>query len=160
MKDRQGAYHLFVYDAAKAMWHREDNLRAMSFCSFSGEMYAIDWDSGKIITMTGSGDTLEKKVKWMAQTGPIGTDSPDMKYISKILIRMSLGMGSSVRFLAQYDSKGAWSHLGTVVGTNLRSFSIPVKPFRCDHLRLRIEGEGDARIYSITKTIEQGSDIS
>jgi hypothetical protein len=25
---------------------------------------------------------------------------------------------------------------------------------------LRIEGEGDARIYSITKTIEQGSDIS
>lgn len=159
MADPQGDYHLFVYDTVKDMWHREDNFRGTAFCAFQGELYAIDADTGKILAMLGSGEAGEQKVKWMVQTGPLGTDSPDTKYISKLLIRMSLSLGSRVRFLAQYDSMGAWEHMGTMVGRNLRSFSIPVIPVRCDHLRLRIEGEGEAKIYSITRTIEQGSDI-
>ena len=43
--------------------------------------------------------------------------------------------------------------------TKLRSFSVPLRPRRCDHFRLRIVGEGDAKIYSISKTIEQGGDL-
>ena len=46
-----------------------------------------------------------------------------------------------------------------MTGNNLRSFAVPIRPRRCDHLRLRIEGEGDAKIFSIAKTIEIGSDI-
>ena len=155
MKDAAGTWNLFVYDASKGMWHKEDNLKADAFCSCRGEMYAIS--GNQIITMQGS---AEKTVKWMAQTGPIGTDSPDMKYISKLTIRMSMELGTRVRFLVQYDSIGGWDHICTLTGKNLRSFSVPIQPRRCDHFRLRIEGEGEARIYSITKTIEQGSDIS
>ena len=160
MADMAGAYHLFVYDTAKGMWHREDHFRAVAFAAHQGELYAIDGADGAIITMLGSGEEAEKKLHWLVQTGPMGTDSPDMKYISKLLIRMSLGLGSRVRFLAQYDSMGAWEHLGTVVGTNLKTFSLPIKPVRCDHMRLRIDGEGDCKIYSITRTIEKGSDVS
>ena len=158
MKDRAGQWHLFVYDVAKAMWHREDEFHAVDFASWSGELYAIDYDTRKILTMLGVG--TEEKVKWMVQTGPMGTDMPDMKYISRLTVRMTLPQGSRVKFLAQYDSVGGWEPLGTMVGTNLRSASIPIRPRRCDHMRIRIEGEGDARIYSITKTIEQGSEIS
>jgi hypothetical protein len=147
-----------VYDVAKAMWHKEDDLRVDSFCSYKENMYALEHDTGDIIIMNSSED--RERVKWMAQTGPIGTDMPDMKYISRLTIRMSMDMGTRVRFLVQYDSMGGWEHLCNMTGTNLRSFSIPIRPRRCDHLRLRIEGEGAARIYSITKTIEQGSDIS
>lgn len=160
MQDMKGAWHLFVYDTAKGMWHKEDDLHADCFCSCREEMYCIDHDSRKIITMLGSGTQDKGKVKWMAQTGPIGTDMPDMKYISRLVIRMSMAIGARVRFMVQYDSMGGWEHLCTMTGTDLRSFSLPVRPRRCDHLRLRIEGEGEARIYSITKTIEQGSDIS
>jgi hypothetical protein len=160
MKGTEDAWHLFVFDAAKGMWHKEDDLRADCFCSYHGEMYAIDHETKKIITMLGSGTQDSENVKWMAQTGPIATDMPDMKYISRLVIRMSLAFGTRVRFMVQYDSMGGWDHLCTLTGTNLRSFSIPIKPRRCDHLRLRIEGVGEARIYSITKTIEQGSDIS
>jgi hypothetical protein len=158
MKDVANTWHLFVYDTAKGMWHKEDNLKADAFCSCRGEMYAIS--GGQIITMQGTGDIHEKSVQWMAQTGPIGTDSPDMKYVSKLTIRMSLAIGTTVRFQMQYDSMGGWEHIGTMTGKSLRSFSVPIQPRRCDHFRLRIEGEGEARIYSITKTIEQGSDIS
>ena len=158
MKDAAGTWNLFVYDTAKGMWHKEDNLKADAFCSCRGEMYAIN--GSQIIALQGTGDIHEQSVQWMAQTGPMGTESPDMKYISKLTIRMSLDIGTTVRFLVQYDSIGGWEHIGTMTGKSLRSFSVPIQPRRCDHFRLRIEGEGDARIYSITKTIEQGSDIS
>ena len=160
MEDTLGAWHLFVYDTARGMWHREDSLRADCFCSCREEMYCIDHDSQKIITMLGSGTRDTGKVQWMAQTGPIGTSMPDMKYVSRLLVRMSLDIGTRVQILVQYDSMGSWEHLGQLNGTSMRSFVIPLRPRRCDHFRLRIKGEGDARIYSITKTIEQGSDIS
>ena len=160
MEDSTGTYHLFVCDTAKGMWHKEDNLRADAFCSCREELYCIDHDTRKIITMLGSGTQDADKVDWMVQTGIIGTDMPDMKYISRLTVRMSLEVGARVRFFAQYNSMGGWEQLGAISGTNMRSFSIPIRPKRCDHFRLRIEGTGDAKIYSITKTIEQGSDIS
>ena len=160
MRDSKDNWHLFVYDTTRGMWHREDDLRADCFCSCREELYAIDHDTRKIITMLGSGTQDRGKVKWMVQTGVIGTDMPDMKYVSRLLVRLSLEIGARVRLFAQYNSTGGWESLGTFTGTDLRSFSLPVRPRRCDHLRLRIEGEGDAKIYSITKTIDQGSDIS
>jgi hypothetical protein len=94
----------------------------------------------------------------MAETGMIGTDSPDKKYVSRLTIRMALDRGSEVAFYAQYDSFGEWHYLSSMVGSSLRTFTTPVRPRRCDHFRLRIVGKGDAKIYSIAKTIEQGSD--
>ena len=153
-----GGYHLFVYDASKGMWHREDDTRVEAFCSCGGEMYFIDHADKGIKTMFASGSEAEKKVEWMVQTGVIGVDHPDKKYLSRITVRMSLDVGTRVRFFAQYDSMGQWEQLHTMTGTNLRTFSVPIRPRRCDHLRLRIEGEGDAKIFSIVKTIESGSD--
>lgn len=158
MKDTGGSYHLFVYDAAKGMWHREDNTRAEAFCSCRDELYYIDYSTRKIRTILGSGTVDSDPVDWEAETGVIGTDSPDKKYISRLTVRLSLDIGTKVRFFAEYDSSGEWEHLFTMTGTNLRSFAVPVRPKRCDHMRLRIEGEGDAKIYSYTKSIEQGSD--
>ena len=158
MADNLGAYHLFVFDTAKGMWHKEDNLQVDAFCSCRGEMYAIS--KGKIITMLSSGTADTDPVEWMAQTGEIGISSPDMKYISRLTVRMSMDIGAEVCFYAQYDFSDEWEHLFTMQGTSLRSFSIPIRPKRCDHMKLRIEGIGNAKIYSITKTIEQGSDLS
>lgn len=158
MKDYLGANHLFVYDMAKGMWHKEDDFQADCFCSCRGELYAIS--NGKIITMLGSGTPDSDPVEWMAETGEIGLSSPDMKYISRLTVRMSMEIGSEVRFYAQYDFCDEWDHLCTLQADNLRSFSLPIRPKRCDHMKLRIEGNGMVKIYSITKTIEQGSELS
>jgi len=159
MQDMNGKHHLFVYDTLKGMWHREDNTNALAFCNFRGDLYYIDGADKKIKSVLGSGTPDTSPVKWMAETGIIGTDSPDKKYISRLDVRMYLDMGTRVFFYIQYDSSGAWEHLFTMNGDRLRSFAVPIRPRRCDHLRLRIEGEGGANIYSICKTIEQGSDI-
>ena len=160
MKDVEGIWHLFVYDTAKGMWHREDNLHASAFCSCRGEMYCVDADARNIITMLGSGVEDTGEVQWMVETGELGISSPDMKYISRITVRMSMAIGAKAEFYAQYDMSDEWVHVCTIFGTNLRSFSIPIRPRRCDYMKLRIVGEGVAKIYSITKTIERGSDIS
>lgn len=158
MKDTEG-YHMFVYDTAKGMWHKEDDFQAVHFCSCGDELYAVNTD-GKIITMLGLGNQDEADVEWMVETGELMLSSPDMKYISRLTVRMSLDIGASVEFYAQYDLSNDWLPIATMHGTSLRSFSVPIRPRRCDHMKLRIAGTGAGKIYSITKTIEQGSELS
>ena len=157
--DPSKLYHLFVYDTQKGMWHREDNTQAVEFCNCRGELYYIDYADNCIKTVKGSGTLDTTKVKWEATTGVIGTDSPDKKYISRIDVRLYLTIGAQVYFYVQYDSIGDWELLHTMDGITLKTISVPIRPHRCDHLRLKIIGEGEAKIYSICKTIEQGSDL-
>lgn len=152
-------WYFMVYDTAKSTWHKEDNTRIDAFCACRGDLYFIDHSDNKIKTVLGTGTEESGEIDWMAESGILGTDMPDKKYISRLLVRMSLAIGAKVMFYAQYDSCGDWEHLCTLTGTNVRSFSIPLKPKRCDHFRLRIEGVGNAKIFSIVKTIDQGSDI-
>ena len=160
MKDAEAVYHLFVYDIYKGMWHKEDNLQAVAFCPHRGELYCIENGNKQIVTMRGSGEQSGEDVQWMAETGIIGTSMPDMKYISRLTVRMFLAVGARVSIYVQYDSTDAWLPLCNMSSTSLRSFSIPIRTRRCDHLRLRFEGVGEAKIYSITKTIEEGSELS
>ena len=160
-----GTYHLFVYDAAKGVWHREDNIRVECFCSHLNKLYALEHKTNKIVIMHGADameiDEMENNtVPWMVETGIWGMSSPDMKYISRLMIRMSLEEGASVEVSIQYDSSDLWERVCVMSATSLRSFSLPVRPRRCDHFRLQIKGEGQCNIYSITKTMERGSDIS
>ena len=159
MRDNGDAYHLFVYDTKKGVWHREDNTQVDMFCSCRNELYFVPHGSGKIKTIFGSGEVDKDPVKWMAETSALTISSPDKKYISRLNVRMALEIGAVVRFYIQYDSSGEWEHAYSMTGNVLRAFSTPIRPKRCDHMKLRIVGEGDVKIYSITKTIEQGSDV-
>ena len=160
MEDAFGNWNLFVYDTAKGLWHREDALHATQFASYRGEMYCVDAEDRNIITLLGSGEEDEKAVHWMAETGEIGLNSPDMKYISQIILRMVMEIGATMDVYAQYDLSDEWVEVCHIRGTDMRSFSIPIRPRRCDFMRLKFEGEGMCKIYSMTKKIEQGSDVS
>lgn len=159
MRDENDAFHLFVYDTRKGMWHREDATEVRDFCYCRGDLYYIGWGPNQIKTIRGTvGVPEDQKIKWSAVTGVMGTDSPDKKYISRLDVRMMLEVGARVTFFAEYDSSGAMEYLFSMIGKNLQSFAVPIRPRRCDHLRLHIIGEGDAKIYSICKTVEWGSD--
>jgi hypothetical protein len=153
-----GQYSLFVFDTAKGLWHKEDDLRPRLLCSCREELYCATED-GKILALMGSGEDPEINIPWMLETGILGGSMPEKKYLVKLNIRLVLEMGSSIHIYAQYDSTGSWEELGHIYGTSLNSFTVPVRPRRCDHLRLRIEGCGKGMIFSITKTYSQGSDV-
>lgn len=159
MLDTEGAWHLFVYDTLKGMWHREDDTQVVDFCNCRGDLYYIDHGDDLIKSIKGTGVKETKPIKWSATTGVMGTDSPDKKYISRMEVRMKLDVGSRVSFYVEYDSSDTFEHLFSMTGKNLQSFAVPIRPRRCDHLRLKIVGEGEAKIYSICKTVEWGSDM-
>lgn len=162
MKDTNNEYNLFVYDTKRGLWHREDNTHAIDFCTCRGELYYIDGDDKCIKSMgivPQVSYPFEQGIGWMAESGIIGVNLPDKKYISRLDVRMLLTVGTRVHFYIEYDSRGQWEHLFTMTGAKLQSFPVSIRPKRCDHMRIRIEGDGEAKIFSICKTIEQGSDI-
>ena len=152
-----GKHVMLVYDTAKGLWHKESGVPVLQLCSCREELYCAAKD-GKIFTMLGSGDSFEQDVRWFAESSMINASTPERAYLKRISIRMVLEPGSSVTISAQYDSCGAWESLGFFTGTDLRSFTVPVRPRRCDHLRLRLEGKGKAMVFSITKSMSGGSD--
>lgn len=158
MLDESNASHLFVYDSLRGQWYKEDELRPTCFCGMNNEMYAIV--GADIVALNGSGAEYEGLVEWEAITGILGTELPDQKYISRVNVRMSCEVGATVTISAQYDGENEWHQLTTYNATTLRSISMMVRPRRCDHFRLKISGTGDAKIFSITKTTEQGSDVT
>lgn len=159
---------LFVYDTEKGMWHKEGDFNGQYFCSVSSNgtetLYYAQDTTGylnyavKMIEGV-SNYADDEEIDWFAETGVIGCSSPDKKYISRISFRLSMEVGKRIYVFAEYDSSGTWEQIGAITGSSLSTFTFPVRPKRCDHLRLRIVGTGSAKIYSISKTLEQGSDI-
>ena len=168
MKDSGGIWHLFVYDARLGVWNREDNTHANAWCSCRDEMYYIDAADGKIRTVLGSGQTETEKIQWRAETGLFvsvlsSAKYPDYaagkKYVGRLMLRMALDPGATMQAYVEYDSSGVWEQLWSMTGKTLQTFTFPVRPRRCDHFRLRLVGQGGAKLYSLTKTLEKGSDL-
>ena len=156
MMDPAGAYHLFVYDLSRGLWHREDSTQARAFCSYGNDLYYLDGKDGRIKTILGTVARDERPVSWLAETGALGVEDPDKKYISRVQLRVQLSLNSTFRVSIDYDSRGQWQQVCTLRGAGLESFDIPIHPRRCDHFRLRLEGQGEAKLYSLSKTITEG----
>lgn len=156
MLDSEGKSHLFVYDIAKRLWHRENCIEG-TLCSAGNSLYCVD--EGQMCDLTGNTGEPEEAVAWMAVTGDLGLELPEQKYISRLTLRLCLEPGATLEIYAQYDREQIWVKLGQVYGTELKSFSLPVRPRRCDQLRLKLQGKGMCKLYSITETLEKGSEL-
>lgn len=159
MQDMSGAWHMFTYDPQRGLWHREDSTHAIGFASWGQEMYFIDAEENAVKCVFGTEGTPEGDVSWRAESGLIGYEMPDRKYVSRFNLRMKLDRGASVSLAIEYDSDGTWTEQGTVTGSGTDAFVFPVIPRRCDHFRIRLSGTGGVRIYSMAKILEQGSDM-
>lgn len=165
MRDKNNAFHLFVYDSKNGIWCKEDNTEVLFFCTHKDDLYYID-NGDK--TMKSIGGTLlydveeksmEGDFRWFAESGNVGYSSPDNKYIARINLRITLDYGTNVDFYIQYDSSGEWEHKFNMHGKGTRTFTVPIIPKRCDHFKYKLTGKGGCKIHSITKTMEEGSDI-
>lgn len=159
MMDSDDKWHLFVFDTAKGLWHREDATHALEFARLNDHLLYIDADTSEIVDVSGNGEA-EDDIEWYATTGLIGYTTVEQKYISRFNLRMMLPKGSRADMYLMYDSSGVWEHCGHMEGQGTKTFMLPVRPRRCDHFHFRIEGKGDVRIYSMSKIFEVGSDVT
>lgn len=153
-----GEKTLFVYDIGRGIWYKEDSIDAEYMATLNNDLYIYDNKSGQIYTVKGSVGTPEDAFEWYVESGDFGYSTPDMKYISKIQIRLVVPVESSVNIFIEYDSSGYKEFIGGISGTSLMSFTLPLFPRRCDHFKIRIEGKGECKIYSISKVLEDGGE--
>jgi hypothetical protein len=167
----QGAV-LYAMDTTQGVWHKEDATEVESMASTSGNMYfirvlrkvvaeeeTVTHEIRTVTPLSADDPTETAPVRWYAETGIIGLDTPDAKYISKLAIRMDLEAGASVRVSVEYDSSGYWKQIGAREAVSMKTVNMPILPMRCDHMRLRLDGVGGCKVYSITKSLQAGAEV-
>lgn len=154
------AHHLYVYDLRQNIWTEEDAPAVMAFVAYESDLYMLDGETGKILTITGTAGELEGQVQWLAETGLQGWEQINQKYVTRFNIRAKLPAGTMLKCSLQYDSEGRWweklkreNYSGST-----RTLLMPVYPKRCDHIRMRIEGRGEIKIFSIARLMTNGGD--
>ena len=153
-------YELFCYDTKKGMWTKEAEDRIIRFLNDGNTLYYVTDTKVKIIDADNDYEVKEDNVSWSAETGIYGYSYPNQKYISRLQLRMYLAQGARARIYIQYNSNGKWQSCGReIIGRGVNSFIFPIRPQRCDHMKLKIEGEGECRIYSLTKCLEVGGEL-
>lgn len=162
--------NLFVLDTKNGLWFCEDDTMCESMANAGDNMYfvAVKKDGERtihtIMTVKPLRDGVtqgieDEKIPWYAETGIIGLETPDSKYMTKIAIRLHMDAGSTVRVSVQYDSVGTWKQIMATESDRMKTITMPIMPARCDHMRLRLDGVGGCKIYSITKTFESAEDL-
>ena len=157
MKNSAGEWNLFCYDSKRGLWIRQDDLQVIQFAAVSEELYALTANK-EIIAIRGTTGELEDHVDWYGESGVMYYQYPDKKYVSRYNFRLQMEKGARIRVFLEYDSSGRWEKMGEIISESLRTVTLPIRPRRCDHLRIRIEGRGDMKIFSIARILEIGSD--
>ena len=150
---------LYVLDTALGLWHAEGEDKIESMAEYGDDMLMIrvKGEIHDILTVK-PGDVTDGAVSFMCETGDIGMESPDRKYITRLTLKISAEVGNAVRVMIRYDSLGGWLPIFSSEAVGVRPVSVPILPRPCDHFRLRIEGRGSCRIYNITKTMREGAE--
>lgn len=165
METAAGDRSLFVYDTQRGVWHREDATHATHFACWGGNLYLLTqsgevWIVGRPQGVDPAGDGWEKSVPWLAEFGDFVEGNPNKKGVSKIQIRLELEEGAQVQVYLQFDTDGAWQKVGAAIGEGVkRSYYLPIIPRRGDHYRMKLEGRGGCRVYSLVREYYSGSEL-
>ena len=102
--------------------------------------------------------TVEGSVPFLAETGDLGLEDVEHHYLQRVELSLLLGAAATLNVSVSYDSGATWEEKGTLTGTERRAVVLPIRPRRCHHLRLRLQGTGDCRIDALCGVYEEGSD--
>lgn len=167
MKDGE-KWSVYAFDTEMNVWTKEDDVSVKWFSRVGNELYFVD-DKNRLCSVNGTtalynaeseAAKLEPEFQWSVETGDLGADNPDNKYIGSVRIRMTIPAGASIKVESMINSTDEWRLEKSFTQQRKRSENIDILPRRCDHFRLRISGTGDVKIYSISKTIFGGSNLN
>ena len=163
MRNAKGEYGLYVYDMKKNLWMKEDNLDIAEFSyNNSGQLYGR-----RELELYGFGEAYEdvgltsvpaeEFVSWFGELGPFGYEGANKKYPKRLSLRAMIPAKDEIKVSVSYDD-APYKTLLTIRGTGqIESTLLTLSTQRCDHYRLRLEGHGDVRIYSLTAEYGEGS---
>ena len=124
------------------------------------ESESLVFESGRLLDMTGGSGQQETALRWMAETGELGLSQPENKYLARLELRVQPEDRARLEASASYDGGRSWETLGQVIGGDgqTRGYLLHLRPRRCRQVRLRLQGTGRCRVFSMSAVYEKGSD--
>lgn len=179
-KTAEGGFELLAFDIDKQVWHKEDNVRFKGSCAIGNKMHFIQYNNPELlcsdylfvnsylvmgdpnaqgyINIIHPDDATEKyeDLEWMAQFGPFHEYLEEKKIYSKLALRLKANDTSSVKVYIALD-EGEWELVKEFELAATNGEVIPIIPRRCDRYSIRIEGNGNCEIISLTRRVRQGT---
>jgi len=159
-------WHLFVFDSAKGLWHREDELHCVCFAEADGDLFTltVTQDGSNLIALRGTQGTQETDIGgWYLRSGLMTLEYPDQKYVTRYDLRC-FGTGTltvKVIYGGLYTGTMEQEYsLDFGDDGSVKNRTIPVRLHRCDTVTLELSGDGEFGLYSIARILEQGSDYN
>ncbi len=149
-------WELFVYDFGKGIWLKEDDTHVLDFSYDEGVLYMLSSD--KKIYALSSENVVDEIVDWYAEFGEMTEGADEKKIHTKFNLQFELlEPKASIAVYINEDRKG-WKEVYRAAFSERKTVSIPIVPTRCDFLNIRIVGRGQAKIFSLSKSVLVGSD--
>ena len=155
MERASGETELFCLDTATGLLCKEDDLDIAEWNCYEGILYGLLESGNAVAVNQDSGDTKNSMVEF----GDFYEQTMDRKTATRLQMRITLEENARLRVLIQYDSNGEWRTVKTLTTTRKMSFSYPVRVRRCDHFRIRLEGEGYWELQSMAREYIVGSGV-
>ena len=138
-----------VYDLETGDWHVEDECWDGIAITWEDKLYYVK--DGDVYRFEYGSDS--SAVTWFAESDDMSLELPEHKWITYLRLRFQLEMDATCRVYVSYDS-GPWLRKGTLHGNRLHTQELGIRPSRCDHFRLRLEGTGGCELQSISYAME------
>lgn len=155
---REGdAWSLLVYDAQLALWHREDDSRAMDMAWCGGELYMLRpdgglWMLGRVRSTAGqSEDVFESGCELAPMVGSGG----GYDAVTRLYFRVSAD--GTLTAEVEYDGSGVWEKLTAIESRSRRMKTVELVPRRCGEFRIRLRGRGDWKLWALGREYAPGS---
>lgn len=163
-----GKYTLYTYDINMGLWCAEEFLSDTGFMDLmrtNRDVYGVKavGDYISFISLSSGNEFVSRKYatafEWSVESGDMTLGYANNKYISKIQVRAEGDKGTKIYVKIIADQKENKSAQFEFSPDTLDSYSYSPKPIRCDNFRVLLSGTGQAKIYGITLTISEGSEI-
>ena len=143
-----GGNELLVLDTRYGLWHREDYLDAVGSFKWHDKLYIA------------TGDTVYEydanvPQEWSCESVIIHDDTFDNKGMTELWIRARIDDGSEIKVLTSEDG-GDFLKRTVLKPQGLKVYRIPIRFINGEFYQYRLEGKGNAVIYSIERVISSG----
>lgn len=167
--DNNDNNYVLDFDMDKGIWYKHKPFNAFlhKLTNISADLYGFIYNTDLIPSIAGIGRNLnsmknvidEDDIDYYAESGIIGRDTMEHKYISRLLFKFHLDFGASINIYLKYDYNDEWEmvYCNSNAEDKPSVFTIPIIPKRHEHLRYKIEGTGNVILYGIEYDIAEGS---
>lgn len=147
-------HYLLVYDTRKGFWTVESVHSLVTYMTQLNEDLLYT-QSGTLKIYCREGGN-EANIPFMLETGEIGYDSTDGKYLCRLDLRVTLEFGAHFNVWIQYDNDERWLDVARIVGTapKAKVQTLNIMPRRCDLFKIKCTGVGNMTLHNMRRIYE------